>query len=154
MAARARKRAKAGYMISAVAELYRLHPQHASAESHPRAQVTQPHATSYPQIKYLPQTRALAPAAPDAYSLCMAQVECPRCRGTGFRPHTMRLYGVEARVAVPCDCVEGERTARALERASIPKRYEHCDFENFDTGLYESEPQAAAWNRRDRKSVV
>ncbi len=59
----------------------------------------------------------------------------------------MRLYGVEARVAVPCDCLEGERAARALERASIPKRYEHCDFENFDTGLYESEPQAAAWNR-------
>src|SRR6266852_6321134 len=27
MAARAKKRAKAGYMISAVAELYRLHPQ-------------------------------------------------------------------------------------------------------------------------------
>ena len=27
MAARARKRAKAGYMISAVAELYKLHPQ-------------------------------------------------------------------------------------------------------------------------------
>ena len=77
----------------------------------------------------------------------MAQVECPQCRGTGFRPHTLRLYGVEARVAVPCDCVEGERTARALERASIPRRYEHCDFENFDTGLYESEPQAAAWNR-------
>ena len=77
----------------------------------------------------------------------MAQAECPQCRGTGFRPHTMRLYGVEARVAVPCDCVEGERTARALERASIPKRYEHCDFENFDTGLYENEPQAPAWNR-------
>lgn len=50
-------------------------------------------------------------------------------------------------MAVPCDCAEGERTARALERASIPKRYEHCDFENFDTGLYESEPQAAMWNR-------
>jgi len=27
MAARPRKRAKAGYMISAVAELYQLHPQ-------------------------------------------------------------------------------------------------------------------------------
>src|SRR5437879_5902953 len=77
----------------------------------------------------------------------IAEGECPQCRGTGFRPHTMRLYGVEARVAGPCDCVEGERTARVLERASIPKRYEHCDFENFDTGLYESEPQAAAWNR-------
>lgn len=58
----------------------------------------------------------------------------------------MRLYGVEARVAVPCDCVEGERTAHALKRASIPKRYEHCDFENFATDLYEEEPEAAASN--------
>src|SRR5260370_38067606 len=107
----------------------------------------EPGPRSYPQIQYLPQTRALAPAAPDAYSLCMAQVACPQCRGTGFRPHTMRLYGVEARVAVPCDCVEGERTARAPESASIPRTSEHCYFENFETGLYESEPQAAAWNR-------
>lgn len=59
----------------------------------------------------------------------------------------MNLYGVEARVAVPCDCGEGSRAARQLERARIPRRYEHCDFENFDTGLYDTDPQAAAWNR-------
>lgn len=52
-----------------------------------------------------------------------------------------------AHVAVPCDCALGDHAARILARARIPRRYEHCDFENFDTGLYESEPEAAAWNR-------
>ncbi len=51
------------------------------------------------------------------------------------------------RVAVPCDCAQGDRAARILARARIPRRYEHCDFENFDTDLYESESGAAAWNR-------
>jgi DNA replication protein DnaC len=59
----------------------------------------------------------------------------------------MKLFGAEARVAVPCDCGEGQRAVRQLERARIPRRYQHCDFENFDTGLYESEPNATAWNR-------
>lgn len=36
--------------------------------------------------------------------------------------------------------------ARALEQARVPKRYEHCDFENFEIDLYEQEPEAAAWN--------
>lgn len=50
------------------------------------------------------------------------------------------------RIAVRCDCTVTDRTARALARARVPRRYEHCDFENFDTGLYD-EPQAATWNR-------
>ena len=49
--------------------------------------------------------------------------------------------------AVPCDCTGGDRSTRALSRARIPKRYEHCDFENFDTGLWDGSPQATAWNR-------
>ncbi len=51
------------------------------------------------------------------------------------------------RVAVRCDCVQVDPPARIFGRARIPLRYEHCDFENFDTDLYESAPQAAAWNR-------
>ena len=50
-------------------------------------------------------------------------------------------------VAVRCECVASDRTARLLARARIPGRHEHCDFENFDTGLYENEPDATAWNR-------
>ncbi len=51
------------------------------------------------------------------------------------------------RMAVPCDCAHGGRAARTLARARIPRRYEHCDFENFDTDLYEGGAQADAWNR-------
>ncbi len=51
------------------------------------------------------------------------------------------------RIAVRCDCVQGDSPERIFGRARIPLRYEHCDFENFDTDLYESGPQAAAWNR-------
>jgi len=50
-------------------------------------------------------------------------------------------------VAVRCECAAGDRTSRVLTRARIPRRYEHCDFDNFDTDLYENEPEAAAWNR-------
>lgn len=51
--------------------------------------------------------------------------------------------------AVPCDCTEDDRAAREMARARIPRRYEHCDFENFDTDLYghEEGPDAPAWNR-------
>ena len=35
--------------------------------------------------------------------------------------------------AVPCDCTTGDRTERALQRARVPERYRHCDFENYET---------------------
>jgi DNA replication protein DnaC len=52
--------------------------------------------------------------------------------------------------AVACDCTTGERTERALQRARIPERYRHCDFENYETdNEIENIPreQQAAWNR-------
>jgi DNA replication protein DnaC len=49
--------------------------------------------------------------------------------------------------AVPCNCTGSDQRTRALAKARIPKRYEHCDFENFDTDLWEHLPQAQAWNR-------
>ncbi|HEV2490396.1 MAG TPA: ATP-binding protein [Candidatus Acidoferrales bacterium] len=51
------------------------------------------------------------------------------------------------RLAVPCDCTVGDRHSRILERARLPKRYQHCNFESFDTDLYEREPKANAWNQ-------
>ena len=33
----------------------------------------------------------------------------------------------------PCDCTAGDRTERALQRARVPERYRHCDFENYET---------------------
>jgi DNA replication protein DnaC len=52
--------------------------------------------------------------------------------------------------AVPCDCTTGDRTERALQRARVPERYRHCDFESYDTDndiLNASPEQIAAWNR-------
>jgi DNA replication protein DnaC len=46
-----------------------------------------------------------------------------------------RGQGASGSVAVPCDCGMQERSARTMERAHIPKRYEHCDFESYVTDL-------------------
>jgi len=49
--------------------------------------------------------------------------------------------------AVPCDCTGKDRATRVLNRARIPDRYKHCDFENFDKDLYDTGADAPAWNR-------
>lgn len=51
------------------------------------------------------------------------------------------------RIAVPCDCTVGDRRSRIFERARLPKRYMHCNFESYDTDLYDHEPRANAWNQ-------
>jgi DNA replication protein DnaC len=98
----------------------------------------------------------------------MAQTDCSLCNGTGWRlvervdanqkaervvQRKDVISGASAAPpkltwAVPCDCTGEDRTSRALDRARIPRRYEHCDFENFDTELWEDQPEAATWNRR------
>ena len=103
----------------------------------------------------------------------MAQSDCRFCGGTGWRlvehvganeeaqrvivrngqPNNKVALGASTTTAkftwaVPCDCTGANRLERALTRARIPKRYEHCDFENFDTDIWESTAEAAAWNRR------
>jgi len=52
--------------------------------------------------------------------------------------------------AVPCDCTTGDRTERALQRARVPERYRHCDFENYETDNEienVTREQLAAYNR-------
>lgn len=73
----------------------------------------------------------------------MAKKDCPQCGGTGWK--VIEREG--ARVAVRCECSAADRVTQALDRARIPRRYEHCDFENYDVGLYEGETDAAKWNR-------
>ena len=102
----------------------------------------------------------------------MAKPDCPQCGGSGWK--TVEQVSEEDRLkrvswekhinsvaagqaatatrrvwAVPCDCTGADRVPRALARTRIPTRYEHCDFENFDTKLYDIEmgPDFAAWNR-------
>jgi DNA replication protein DnaC len=64
----------------------------------------------------------------------MALENCSLCRGTGWKL-VPRADGLRGNVAVACDCGMEERAGRVMERARIPKRYEHCDFESFVTDL-------------------
>ncbi len=63
----------------------------------------------------------------------MALENCKLCRGTGWKL-IVRSDGAGT-VAAPCDCGMEDRAGRTLERARIPKRYEHCDFESYVTDL-------------------
>lgn len=58
----------------------------------------------------------------------MARKDCPHCEGTGWRP--VETDGVR-RVA-RCHCEKFQRAESLLKAAQIPRRYEHCAFENFD----------------------
>ena len=58
---------------------------------------------------------------------------CPLCRGTGWKM-VPRSEGAGS-VAVACDCGLEDRAARVMDRARIPARYEHCDFESYSTDV-------------------
>src|SRR5438105_1565506 len=60
----------------------------------------------------------------------MEQV-CSYCEGTGLR--IVEEDG--RRVARACECRLQRRVQRMLERARIPKRYEHCTLENYESGF-------------------
>ncbi len=46
-----------------------------------------------------------------------------------------RPDGAAGCVAVACDCGMEQRASLVMERARIPKRYEHCDFESYSTDV-------------------
>ena len=46
-----------------------------------------------------------------------------------------RTDGLRGNVAVACDCGMEERATRVMQRARVPKRYEHCDFQSYVTDL-------------------
>jgi DNA replication protein DnaC len=95
----------------------------------------------------------------------MAQPDCPLCQGSGWkvvertekgaRPLSTDKPGAglgEPKMvwAVACDCTTGDRTERALQRARVPERYRHCDFESYDTDndiLNRTPEEIASWNR-------
>jgi len=64
----------------------------------------------------------------------MALENCTLCRGTGWKL-VPRSDGLRGNVAVACDCGMEERATCVMERARVPKRYEHCDFESYVTDL-------------------
>ena len=64
----------------------------------------------------------------------MAKENCVHCKGTGWKL-VARKDGTPGNVAVACECGVEERAGKVMERARIPKRYEHCDFESYVTDL-------------------
>src|SRR5271156_6832515 len=62
--------------------------------------------------------------------MTMARGDCVRCSGTGWKM-VVRKDSVPGKVAVPCECGTEERAEKVMDRARIPKRYEHCDFESY-----------------------
>jgi DNA replication protein DnaC len=60
-----------------------------------------------------------------------SQPECKLCGGSGWKQITPPPPpGRE--MATKCDCQLRLFGARLLEQSRIPKRYQHCDFENFE----------------------
>ena len=80
----------------------------------------------------------------------MAKANCPKCGGTGYelvrREAAAQGSAASSPVAVLCDCVQAERGGRALDRARIPSRYQHCDFESFETDLNWESANSSAFN--------
>lgn len=58
----------------------------------------------------------------------MSKNTCPKCLGSGW-DHVER-NGVAG--VVRCECFKGSRFERYLAGANIPRRYEHCELNNFD----------------------
>src|SRR6516164_6170394 len=58
----------------------------------------------------------------------MPEKDCVQCEGTGWKP----IEAEGLRRVVRCDCTAAQHLERLLQQARIPKRYEHCAFENFD----------------------
>jgi DNA replication protein DnaC len=64
----------------------------------------------------------------------MPSENCGLCKGTGWKL-VARPDGAAGSMAVPCECGMQERATRVMERARVPKRYEHCDFQSYVTDL-------------------
>lgn len=79
----------------------------------------------------------------------MARADCPECQGTGWRVVERKEAesGTTVRMAVRCNCTQPDREAWVLERARIPKRYEHCTLANFETDTLAEDPRAESWDR-------
>jgi len=56
---------------------------------------------------------------------------CSLCEGSGLR--IVREEGRQ--FARPCECRLERRVSRMLAKARIPRRYEHCTLENYESGF-------------------
>jgi DNA replication protein DnaC len=54
-------------------------------------------------------------------------VPCPLCDDSTWK--TIDVDGVQR--VTRCDCVRAAAAARLMAEARIPRRYQHCDFDNY-----------------------
>ena len=112
-----------------------------------------------------PHSSLLALSLSPHYSSFMARPDCPLCQGSGWKIVERGSSGAlavsmdspgptagEPKMvwAVPCDCVAGDRSSRALQSARVPDRYRHCDFENYETDNefeFGTRDQQQSWKR-------
>ncbi|HWB32858.1 MAG TPA: ATP-binding protein [Acidobacteriaceae bacterium] len=73
---------------------------------------------------------------------------CSICEGSGLRI----VVENGRQVARECQCRATRRTARTLERARIPRRYEHCSLDNYEL-LRSAHRSLAAAHLHARKFV-
>jgi DNA replication protein DnaC len=96
--------------------------------------------------KIIEGDREISPAIARVPELAVRQAAAAGASVISIDARTGASSG-QPRVAVLCDCVESERTTRGLNRARIPVRYEHCDFVNYETDVYEGAQEATSHNR-------
>lgn len=72
--------------------------------------------------------------------------ECPNCHGTGFELHTSE-HGVIT--SKRCECNLAQLGERMLRRARIPRRYDHCTFDEFKIRPDDASHAAALATARD-----
>lgn len=75
---------------------------------------------------------------------------CAKCEGSGLKI-VQRADGTQ--FAQDCACRIERRAARMLGRAHIPRRYEHCTLENYETSFPSSHRSLSAAHLRARKFV-
>jgi DNA replication protein DnaC len=78
----------------------------------------------------------------------MAREDCALCRGTGWKL-VARKDRTPGNMAVACECGLEERAEAVMERARIPKRYEHCDFESYVVDLADGQ----TWTAQHEQSL-
>ncbi len=79
----------------------------------------------------------------------MAEV-CPICEGSGLRV-VRRENGTQ--FAEDCACRLARRVTRMVGRAQIPRRYEHCTLDSFESGFGGANRTLAAAHLRAKKFV-
>src|SRR5439155_21718100 len=74
---------------------------------------------------------------------------CAICEGSGLR--VVERDG--RRFAEECVCRVEQRAARRLKGAAIPRRYEHCTLDSYETGFSSSHRSQVAALVRARRFV-